>query len=836
MNSLIKYILLFSLQLFVSCSQNEYFLPQLTLTLQNIINESLSSLIQPISDSCNISLHNTFLSPITTANSYAQRTIEHSSKNKNDFLTYSSCMRSQPSLQNTPNYLFTTLTFNDSSHFDYPQRYSIGICVPSQCNETDYTTLIQSIVVNHNELFDLKINNTWNLTLFEVNSYDKKFAFTPIQLLTLIPLLLILIQLILNIVPFIPYWLSLKLLQLIKLCNKQRNTSVLLKTSTLKKSLLQIKKAFSLGENSEELFNSRKQSSKINNETGLTYIKVLRCISMMFFLFGTVFTMIIQSPSHIKSETSLHNLMINYLYSLIFFGIRYAPRILLSCSGFTLTYKLFCYLDEQIEENDADDSEDGDSHGNSSSNTNTNSARTYSELIKIEKEKLKKSTNIRVSNVVSKPRFIDGDVLFKYVFTFMKYQLHKYIITFIIIYFMKWSLYSVFIVFDGSSSPLREYYNQRIIKQSTRTLSIITQLLCIRPFFFVHIGTDDNDVYTLNDVDVFYDYYWLIFNEMVFFVFTAVIIWINYKEKYSLNHFCFLCGLFIIVVRFVIVFYNHFEVLHYFSHLGYGLYFINPLNNYVYYLIGVYFGLINYAYQKNITLDECEETQRFYLMNTIRYINGQQKKTLISNYIMGIVILLCTLLLSLSQIIILRCTGKEFISYSIPLQIAYCVDIEVVIYFVHRIMFSLYLKGNNIVHAVACSRKWELWNKLYFCFILSLPSVVLFFLYQSDNKITLEFFTLLYYSLNIFVFTTIVACLLYVVFELPYKRVIKFWLNMKENGLSQNHMIELNSSSLYQGEFNLYGNDDDDKDEDDDDNDNDNANVNVDKLLLNNLV
>ena len=83
-------------------------------------------------------------------------------------------------------------------------------------------------------------------------------------------------------------------------------------------------------------------------------------------------------------------------------------------------------------------------------------------------------------------------------------------------------------------------------------------------------------------------------------------------------------------------------------------------------------------------------------------------------------------------------------------------------------------------------------------------------------------------------FTTIVACLLYVLFELPYKRVIKFWVNIKENGLSQNHMIELNSSSLYQGEFNLYGNDGNDKDEDDDDNAN--TNVNVDKLLLNNLV
>ena len=139
----------------------------------------------------------------------------------------------------------------------------------------------------------------------------------------------------------------------------------------------------------------------------------------------------------------------------------------------------------------------------------------------------------------------------------------------------------------------------------------------------------------------------------------------------------------------------------------------------------------------------------------------------------------------------------------------------------------IYLKGNNIVHSIACSRKWELWNKLYFCFILSLPSVILFFLYQSDIKLTLDFSIIVYYSLIIFVFTTIVACLLYVLFELPYKRVSKFWVNAKETTVVQSQMIEMNSNPIYQGDFNIYDDNDEDEDEEED---------NADKPILNNIL
>ena len=133
-----------------------------------------------------------------------------------------------------------------------------------------------------------------------------------------------------------------------------------------------------------------------------------------------------------------------------------------------------------------------------------------------------------------------------------------------------------------------------------------------------------------------------------------------------------------------------------------------------------------------------------------------------------------------------------------------------------------------MIHSIACSTRWEFWNKLYFCFILSLPSVLLFFLYQSDNRISLNFFTMVYYSLNILIFNTIVACLLYVLFELPCKRVVKFWAGAKESSMTQNPMIELNSNPAYQGDFNcIYDDNGEDEDNDDDEDPN--------KPILNNL-
>ena len=837
MSSFIKCLTILSFHLLLVTSQEDfssegYFLPGLTSTTQKILDNALPS-NENIRGECKDIFDKTLLAEKTKAQQFVQKLFSDSSKNKNDFLTYSSCMFFQNNSDIRTTYLFTTISINRttpemsddlkknlSKYFDYPQRYHFGLCVPSGCNETEYTLIAEQILNNNKELFRCENESRCELNLFEINSFDNKFAFSPIKLISLLPLLIIIIQVILNIFPVIPYWLTIKFAQLIHKCKREKSS--LYKVNVLKKTFLRIKKAFSIAENTDELFNTRKLNSKINNETGLTYIKGLRVIAMMFFLLGTVFVMIIQSPSYITSEASLDSLMKSAWFSFILFGIRYAPRILLSCSGFSLTYKFMCFLDDQVDENDEDETEEEDSQRSSQDN-----ARTYSDLIKREKEKQKKTVNTRVSNVLSKPRFSNGDVLFKFLGSFIKYQFHKYIITFVIIFFMKWSLYSIFILVEGSS-PLREYYNQRIIQQSTRIRSIILQLILIRPFLFWNFQNTNNEM--LNGLDIFYDYYWLIFNEMIFFLASSFIIFICYKEKYSLPFFCVSVGVILIILRVIFLFAFDYYTFHYFSHLNYGLYFICPLNNYNFYLIGIYFGLINYTFQKNITLEECEDTQRNYLMNIIHYITSQQKNSKTCNNIFGIFIFIITVLASLMQCIILQVTKEKFIEHPVW-NVIYAIDLELVIYLLHRILFAFYLKGNNIIHSLACSLKWEFWNKLYFCFVLSLPSVLLFFLYQSDNRISLNFLTILYYSLNILVFNTIVACLLYVLFELPCKRVVKFWMKLNESSVTQNPMIELNSSPAYQGDFNCIYDDDDEEEENENEDDED-----PNKPILNNII
>ena len=57
-----------------------------------------------------------------------------------------------------------------------------------------------------------------------------------------------------------------------------------------------IKQAFNLNKNGEELFNYSKISKTINNDLGLTYIKGIKGIAMIFLLFGFFFIQLFNSP------------------------------------------------------------------------------------------------------------------------------------------------------------------------------------------------------------------------------------------------------------------------------------------------------------------------------------------------------------------------------------------------------------------------------------------------------------------------------------------------------------------------------------------------------------
>ena len=82
----------------------------------------------------------------------------------------------------------------------------------------------------------------------------------------------------------------------------------------------------------------------------LSYIKGMKGLSMIFYLLGTLFFNLYNSPISQKTKRQFYFNLGNFLNSFFYIGLKYSPRILLSCSGYSLFYKLIYYLDEKTEE------------------------------------------------------------------------------------------------------------------------------------------------------------------------------------------------------------------------------------------------------------------------------------------------------------------------------------------------------------------------------------------------------------------------------------------------------------------------------------------------------
>ena len=67
-------------------------------------------------------------------------------------------------------------------------------------------------------------------------------------------------------------------------------------------------------------------------------------------IIGTVFHTLINSPTHVYSNTIFGALTYSWYYGFIFYGVRYAPRILFACSGFILSFKLLSFFEDKVDE------------------------------------------------------------------------------------------------------------------------------------------------------------------------------------------------------------------------------------------------------------------------------------------------------------------------------------------------------------------------------------------------------------------------------------------------------------------------------------------------------
>ena len=591
-------------------------------------------------------------------------------------------------------------------------------------------------------------------------------------------------------------------------------------------------KCFNFSLNFQELFNFSLNSTDINNDSGLTYIRGLRASSLFLLIVGLTFQVFMNSISKIFSRTLFYEFLKNIFYSLFFIGLRYSPRIILSCSGYTLTYKFLCYINKNFS--------------------------------------------------------------FYYVIKFILYQIHKYIILISFFLFERYTLYDFNLFFFKKKTPTWKYFDLYILSRPEGA-NYILSFFTLSSVFSIDVGTTRYD-------QTLIDYFWLPYNEISFFIIGVAIISIGYKFKLRIDYFILILILILPISKIVYSYLKktsegeiYYATLYYFL-FDYGKFMINPLFNLPYYLMGMYFGLINYSVQKgiislyiselfkkkisskNITKEEemdlkniskrteeededeediddnninfntdkrsnkseeknyrIEIQQMPFLIAGVKISNWLRKnKARLLSLIMALIILIfisihfIALYLTIGKIYddqISNNKDEEEISDKMQrvvdlneellkltnyiankyINVIYRIDIEIVVFLSQSLLFIFYFKGQNFINDFFCHVFWAMLNKSYFSYILFANPMILFIFYQSETKILLNLYNLILYSLISSSLIFLTASFSYIFFELPYKKLIHYIGSNDDNKDIENDEAEEEKEE----------NSDDDDDEDD---------------------
>ena len=308
---------------------------------------------------------------------YIKKIIIETTKNKNDFLTYENCLSSKYnfnySKENKIKPIFvigiTDDIYNKSKlknsilHEKY--KYLQSLCLPYGIdNETkkDLCTIedYNNITKIFSELaYNMNTSSVDTLILNDENIQIKSLDYFYLSLSFIIMVFPLLIKFFLAIYKIIIQKRQDNNGEIINklIINEKGNKSNLTKENEIisgKNENMHFKfpkwyqilnDYFDIMKNCGELFNFSKNESNFNNFNGITYIKGILGISMILNLFGKTFFILSNLPHKVLATYKFYKAVVNPIYIIIFFGFRYAPRLIFSCSGYTLMYKFLSFIE-----------------------------------------------------------------------------------------------------------------------------------------------------------------------------------------------------------------------------------------------------------------------------------------------------------------------------------------------------------------------------------------------------------------------------------------------------------------------------------------------------------
>ena len=842
-------------------------------TLSNLLSNILKELIdtveidfKKVTNSCQDLFNYTYLNPPNYKKFkfyYAKKLFLDSSKSKNDFLTYENCLNgyeiSEYSTQYKKEYqikpiyvlgkIYDRVNQNKLKNSSYFEKYNymISFCFPqgksnitneTLCSNDDYGKLIKifNSFITDVESFNIRV---FNITEDDLKGKPKHFLyFSLIIIISAVPLII---------------WIFLIIYKNIKLFKLQKNeinnelksekqNQKINKTNEIQKIEISYRKMapkwfrylneyFDLAKNGSELFNFTLNQTNFNDFNGITYIKGILGISMILNILGITFLIVANSLTKILGSYQFYETLFSPVYIFAFIGLRYSPRIIFSCSGYTLIYKFL--------------------------------------------------------------NFIERDSNFSF-FKFLILQSYKFILLILASIYLRFCIYYIDTIFLNLRNPSSEAFNEELIQYNG---GFFYNLIS---FMFYNIINEDE---IFEKKSAFIPYLYLPINEIIFFIIGIALIFLGYKFKLRFD--------IIIIISFVLIYF--FKILIFTSYLygkqfystlyfflyGYGVLMLNPIFNLPSFLVGMYFGLVNFTIQRGINdfneddknnyellekeqisqLNEKKENKDDELSNKIDmrinsfsddnkvyraltfskpnnifkkdiiYYNDKMKKSFDDEYekskknldinmqmetddiktempflkstvnftnfhrknqdkkilkiILAIFIIFILSFIFVRYIFIYTNIEKEIkkldeksnnitssdfnntnvkritdilsLEDLIPnlfLNILYVIDIEIVVIMINWIFFYLYFKGGQINDFLS-HIYWSFFIKSYFSYALVSGLVILYILYQSETIFKVNLYTIFFYSLTSSFFIFIAIIIFYSCYEYPLRKIFK---------------------------------------------------------------
>ena len=730
-------------------------------------------------------------------------------------------------------------TFNETLSFEH--NWIFGFCIINDLCSED---LLKHIIIAVNKKFrDYNINVLdvyYDLPehiniINNVNYYKERVEMTPRNMSRLIPMLLIIIQILFLIFKIIP-------VKLFGCCIKRRyireNNSdpkkigfLLNKAIFTKKIKSKIRECFSFADNFDDLINNKKY-----REEDLTYIKGIKAIGIICIVFGTVFILFFNYPICI-SEPSQKIEFIKSHSSLILINLwRIAPALLLSASGYSLSYKFLNFLDkklanmaiENIENNKFDEEEKKDpeetnnilennektndisSDGKSSnqSSSGKNMAVNYDKKLFKDKEKdnscidesksksylentigikfyqndlTKKQLNSmfknqKVNDILIISKIPTSKIPVSYYFNFLFRQFHKILCLNIGLHFFEQFL-PIYISYNNPGAPLMNYFFKEIIDKIEVGFG---NFFFYKNFIEFYKIKDQKDIHDEKNISLL-KICSLIVCEFNFFIIGTVLIFICYKKKLALDYIILLLIIFLLIFKathFYVIELNNPGMIYIDS--VYQNFYYNPIFNFDYYLIGMLYGITNYIVQNDISKNESFMKERpwlnipIFLSKACDYNKKRNKFHYIFSFIFFI-------FFAIIYPVLFRFYFDEIIEKNNPsifFKLISSIDVSFFLYIFHFFTLASYITGRNIFFQILDSNVWLQLSKLYFWIVLLTPIFSYYVIYKTETQLNISTVFIFIYGaicgLNIY----IISVLFFVILELPYKKLIKLYYNI----------------------------------------------------------